>query len=62
MARLFSVYAFVCLCGLKIESHHRELVCPNCSRQIAVNWGAEYAVQQKEESNARTYRVKQTAA
>jgi hypothetical protein len=36
-----SVYSLDCICGHHIESESTELVCPDCQREIRIEWPAE---------------------
>jgi hypothetical protein len=36
--RPVSVYCFECLCGRPLESEITVLVCPNCQREITLEW------------------------
>ncbi len=37
--RLRSVYAIECLCGRYIETEETDLRCPECKRQLVIEWG-----------------------
>jgi len=39
--RTASEYEFECLCGHKVVTFSAYVTCPNCGREIRIDWGAK---------------------
>ena len=54
-----SLYSLDCVCGQRLQSETRDLLCPACGRQIHIEW---LAVADEDASEGESRETKRTAA